>query len=192
MQSHRLGGSLLLVLLFCSHLLTAEDKPRDWRNEIYAGYSYLSSSFNAYSTFTGGGMNGWDAAFSSRLKGGLGIKVAAIGYYSTNNDAKEIEHSILVGPQYSKHFGKESAFVHGLVGLGFINSGAIPFDNSGPSSNATLAALAGGGLDSPISKRLAWRIEGDYLRTQFNSSSDQIHGLHGNFARVSTGLVFRF
>ena len=192
MHSPRLAALLLLVLLACSHSLTAEDKPHDWRNEFYGGYSFLSSSFNAYSTFTGGGMNGWDAAVTSRLSGHLGIKVGAIGYYSKNNDATEIEHSIVAGPQYSRHFGKESAFVHGLVGLGIINSGAIPYDNSKPSSNATLAALAGGGLDTPFSKRLAWRIEGDYMRTHFNSASDQIHGLHGNFARISTGVVFRF
>lgn len=88
--------------------------------------------------------------------------------------------------------GKESAFVHGLIGIGFINSGAIPYDLSSPSSNVVLATLAGGGLDTPISRRLAWRVEGDWLHSQYSSSSDQIHGLHGNFASISTGLVLRF
>lgn len=124
--------------------------------------------------------------------GGLGWKIAAAGYYGTNLGDKQIEHSLLVGPQYAKRFGRESAFVHGLIGVGFINSGAIPFDVSSPSSNGTLAVQAGGGVDTPMSRRIAWRAEGDYLHSQYSSNSDQIHGLHGNFASISTGLVWRF
>lgn len=183
---------LLLFLSSLSPLSFSQENPQGWKNEFYGGYSYLSSSFNAYANFSGTGLNGWAAAWTMHASGGLGLKFAALGYYGTNLGAMQIEHSLLVGPQYAKHFGRESAFVHGLIGVGFINSGAIPFDNSRPSSNVTLAALAGGGLDTPITPRLAWRLEGDYLHSQYSSGSDQIHGLHGNFAGFSTGLVWRF
>lgn len=183
---------LALILAFNCKLVVAEVHLFSAKNEVYAGYSYLSSSFNAYANFSGSGMSGWDAALAMPAFGGLSVKAAALGYYGTNLGASQHEHSFFVGPQYSIRFRKESVFAHGLVGLAHINDAAIPYDNSKPSSNFTFASMAGGGLDTRIAPHFAWRIEGDYLRSQFGSSSDQIHGLHGNFARVATGLVFRF
>ncbi len=183
--------SVVLIALFHFDHLCAQ-QPSAGRNEFYAGYGFLSSSFNAYANFSGTPMNGWDAALTMRGAGSLGLKISVLGIYGTNLGAMQIQHSVLVGPQWSRHVGKESLFVHGLVGMGFINSGAIPFDQSSPKSNVTFAALAGGGLDTALSHRIAWRLEGDYLRSQYESGSDQIHNLHGNFAHLSTGIVFRF
>jgi hypothetical protein len=122
----------------------------------------------------------------------LSISFEALGVYGTNLGASQIEHSLLIGPQWSRHAGKETLFVHGLAGIGFINRDAIPYDNSSASSNVTFAALAGGGLDTPITPHLAYRIEGDYLRSQYGSNSDQIHNLHGNFAHFTTGIMIHF
>jgi len=183
---------LLAMLLVCCPFPPAESGPHTGNIEVYAGYGFLLNSFNDYANFSGSPMNGWDAALTLHATHSLGVTVAALGLYGTNLGASQFEHNMLVGPQLSRHFGKESVFAHGLVGLGFINSGAIPYDNSGPSSNATFSALAGGGVDTPIAHRLAWRVEGDYLRSQYGSNSNQIHNLRGNFAHVSTGIVFRF
>lgn len=193
MIARRLSTVLVpVIILLHSHLLPAQDTSHSSSTQLYTGYTWLSNSFNTYSNFPHSGLNGWDAALTIHATGALGLKVAASGYYGTQLDASVFEHSILVGPQYTGHFRKESLFAHGLVGLGFINSGAIPFDNSSPSSNATVAVMAGGGLDSPISHRISWRLEGDFLYTHFNSNSDQIHGLASYFGRVSTGPVWRF
>lgn len=183
---------ILISLLFALRPLCAQEPSGAAKNEFYAGYGFLSNSFNSYANFSGAPMNGWDAALAVHANRRLGICFEALGLYGTNLGAFQIEHSLLIGPQWSHRVGKVSLFAHGLAGMGFINSGAIPFDNSSPSSNVTFAALAGGGIDTPISPRLAWRVEGDYLRSQYGSNSDQIHNLRGNFAHVTTGIVFRF
>ena len=162
------------------------------QKEFYAGYGFLSGSFNDYAEFSGSPMNGWDAAFKFYAPGSVGIKVSALGIYGSNAGAMQMEHSVLVGPQWTARAGRALIFLHGLVGIGFINSSAIPFDLGSAKPNTTVAALAGGGFDAPISHRVAWRIEGDYLHARFGSSSDQIHDLRGNFAHITTGPVFRF
>jgi hypothetical protein len=194
MSARRLWMALVLITsLFSVRQLCSQETSHGGEGELYAGYGFLSDSFNDYAEeFSATPMNGWDAAMTLHAKGTLSISVEAMGFYATNLDASQFEHTVLVGPQWSRRAGKESLFAHGLIGMGFINSGAIPFDNSSPSSNVTFAALAGGGLDTPISPHLAWRIEGDYLRCEFGSKSDQIHNLRGNFAHFTTGIVFRF
>jgi hypothetical protein len=193
MFARRIGIALVLItLLFSLRPLCSQERSHAWEEEWYAGYGFLSGSFNDYAEFSGTPMNGWDAALTVHAKGRLSLSFAALGFYATNLDASQFEHSLLVGPHWSRHAGKESLFVHGLIGMGFINSGAIPYDNSSPRSNVAFAVLAGGGLDTPISPHLAWRVEGDYLRSQYQSNSNQIHNLRGNFAHFTTGIVLRF
>jgi len=193
MPARRLWIALVLIpLLFSVRPSCSQEPSRDGEGEFYTGYGFLSNSFNDYSDFPATPINGWDAGMALRARGTLSISAEALGFYGTSLGASQFEHSLLIGPQWSRRTGKESLFVHGLVGIGFINSGAIPYDNSSPSSNLTFAALAGGGLDTPISTHLAWRIEADYLHSQYGSKSDQIHNLHGNFAHITTGIVFHF
>lgn len=184
---------LLMATLFSSRRSGAQEKSHAAKTEFYAGYGFLSNSFNDYAGFSGSPMNGWDASVTRHVASSLSLTFDALGLYGTSLFASQSEHSLLAGPQWTWHLARESAFVHGLVGIGHINKGAIPFDNSSPSSNGfTFAALAGGGIDTTLSHNLAWRIEGDYLRSQYGSNSDQIHNLRGNFAHFTTGLVFRF
>lgn len=193
MFDRRLCIALLLFgTLFSFHALSAQEKSASGKNEFYTGYGFLSNSFNNYAEFSGSPMNGWDFALTGHISGPFSFKIGALGMYGTNLGASQIEHSLLFGPQWTVHGTRESFFAHGLAGMGFINSGAIPFDNSRPSSIFTFAALAGGGVDTSLSHSLAWRVEGDYLRSQYGSKSDQIHNLRGNFAHLSTGLVIRF
>jgi hypothetical protein len=172
----------------------SSEAPAD-RNELFVGYTLLSNSFNATSGFSGNILNGWDAAFMFplALAERLGIQTDAFGYYGTSRSDPVREHNIVAGPQYWLHRGRTRIFVHGLVGLGYLNSGAMPFDTyHGPSSNWSFAALAGGGLDHNLTRHVALRLEGDMLHTNFTSPSDQIHGLPNFFGRFATGLVFRF
>jgi hypothetical protein len=159
---------------------------------MYAGYTYLSNSFNSYARFSSGGLNGWDAAASFPLIHGFAVKAEAFGYYGTSLGDSQVAHFVLAGGQFTKRFGKESAFVHGLAGIGHINNAALTLGGEGPSSNFSFAADAGAGLDTPIARRLAWRVEGSMLHSDFTAAGDQIHGLPNYFARFSTGIVWRF
>jgi hypothetical protein len=47
------------------------------------------------------------------------------------------------------------------------------------------AAAIGGGADYTITPRFGWRLQADYVRTQFFGNTQ-------NNVRASTGLVFRF
>ncbi len=162
------------------------------RNEIYAGYTYLSNSFNSHASFSGGGLNGWDAAASFPLIRGFGVKAESFGFYGSSLGDSQVAHFILAGGQYTRRFGKESGFVHGLAGIGHINDAALTLGGEGPSSNFSFAADAGVGLDTPIGRNLAWRVEGGILHSNFTAASNQIHGLPNYFARLSTGVAWRF
>lgn len=186
---------LLLTALGLPHCLVAQIEPGTnpiRGSELYGGYSYLSNSFNSHAGFSGGGLNGWDAAASFPMSHGLGAKVAAFGFYGNSLGDSQAAHFVLAGGQYTKRIGKESAFVHGLAGIGHINDQALTLGGEGPSSNFSFAADAGAGLDIPIKRRLAWRVEGGMLHSNFTAASNQIHSLPNYFARFSTGLVFRF
>jgi outer membrane immunogenic protein len=97
-----------------------------------------------------------------------------------------------VGPRYTFRFRGEklshySTFAQGLVGA------AHGFDSLFPASNGSLAGaanslavLAGGGLDIPMSRYIAIRaFQADYLRTQLpNNASDEQNSL-----RLGAGVV---
>jgi len=150
-QSRLIAASLVFPFLLCAYPLNLQPGPLPGKNQFYAGYTWLSNSFNNHADFPRGSMNGWDAAVTLRALGSLGVQIAGVGYYGNHRDAIQHEHNILVAPQFTRHLGTESEFVHGLIGLGFINSGAIAYDPSSLKSDATLSAICDGGLDTRIS-----------------------------------------
>lgn len=165
--------------------------------EIYGGYSLLSNSFNSHSyasgtNFRGPVLNGWAAAVNFPSRGRLGIKVEGLGFYGTSLGDPTHANFFLAGGQYSKGFGRESAYVHLLAGLGHINDQALTLGGEGPSSNISVAADGGGGIDTPLSRHIAWRVEGALLFAHFTAASNQIQGSPNYFGRFSTGMVLRF
>jgi hypothetical protein len=160
--------------------------------DIFGGYSLLSNSFNGHSSATSHvPLNGWDAAFSAPIRNALRFKADVSGYYGTSLGDPQRPVFILGGAQYSKHFGKETGFLEGLLGVGAINSSF--WGGQGSVSRATFAAVVGGGLDTPISQTLAFRVQGDLLHANFTiSDSNEIHGLPNYFGRFSAGLVWKF
>ena len=87
----------------------------------------------------------------------------------------------MAGPRLSVPVGKFTPFAEAMVGAAHIHTGGtLP----GP-SNTSFATALGGGLDYRLVGPIAARIEGDYLRTSFFSSTQN------NF-RLSVGVVFRF
>ena len=190
---------LLLTLMLLSpgiaeHLAAqaqSVDEANPGRKEFFAGYSFLSNSFNGHDSFASRQpLNGWELSFAAAVSRRLSFKVAADGYYGTSLESPQRPIFILGGAGYSKHFGKEAGFVEGLAGMGLLNSdwwgGAVP------GATRSFAGSVGGGLDTPLTKRLAFRVQAALLYANFTINDNQIRGLPNYFARISTGLVWRF
>ena len=101
------------------------------------------------------------------------------GYACSTFSADFIERNFLVGPRVSFHIKGFRPFAEVLVGGAHVNAGVYQgTDNS-------FAAAVGGGVDAKLTRRFSWRLQGDYLRTQF-------FGSRQDDGRIATGPVFRF
>jgi hypothetical protein len=167
------------------------DQANPERKEFFAGYSFLSNSFNGHSSFASHQpLNGWELSFAAPVSRRLSFKASANGYYGTSLGSPQRPIFILCGAAYSKHFGREVGFVEGLAGLGLLNKDW--WGGEVPGATKSFAGSAGGGLDTPLTKRLAFRVQGGLLYAHFTINDSQIHGLPNYFARISSGLVWRF
>jgi hypothetical protein len=186
----------LIALLCLSPTLSAQTETTD-RYQVYGGYTYLSNSFNGVPGARQP-LNGWDASVAFPAWHSLRFKIDAFGYIGTNLNAPQHVYFIMGGGQYGRHFGREFTYVEALVGDGGINSNWGANATSG--ETASFATLLGGGLDSPITRRLAFRIDAGYQWSNFALAPPptlpnipyRIPGLPNNFARISTGCVWRF
>jgi hypothetical protein len=170
------------------------------RYDLFGGYSFLSNSFARPSGETSlVPLNGWDAGLAfrawhqldaNRPWHRLGIKTDVSGYYGTSLNSPQRPIFLLVGPQYTWPLGKNSLFVEGQVGFGHMNNNWNPFNLA--ATDNSFAAFVGGGFDHPIASRLAFRVEGGMLYTNFSFSNDESLDFPNYFARISTGLVWHF
>jgi hypothetical protein len=185
---------LLLLASFPGHLVAqaqAVDEPRRGTNEVFTGYSFFSNSFNGHSTGASHQpLNGWEVSLDFPVSGRFNFVVDGSGYYGTSLGSPQHPIFVLCGVQFNRHFRKETAFLQGLGGLGHINSdfwGGLAH----PTTNSFVGS-GGGGLDTPISSRLAFRVKADFIYASFTIPDNQIHNQPNYFARISTGLVWRF
>ncbi len=191
-------STLLLSGLLLPATLTAQNTHSEasdpGKYDLFGGYSLLSNSFNGHNSATSHTpLNGWNAALSapvSRVSRGFGIKADVSGYYGTSLFSPQHPIFVLGGAQYSKHFGKETGYVEGLVGIGHLNKNW--WGGEGQGSTNSFTAAVGAGLDTPIARNLSFRVQGDLLHANFTIPNDEIHALPNYFARISTGLVWRF
>ena len=167
------------------------------RYQLYGGYTWLSNSFNG----TPGNrqpLNGFEASLAfpyvwHRLR----FKADTAFYRGTNQGAPQNGYFILGGWQYDQRFGRETLFGQVLAGNIGINQNWGP--NQVPGMTASFTLLTGGGLDTPISRRFAIRVGGDFVYENFalveslkNTTPYRVPGLPNFFGRVSTGLVWKF
>ena len=142
-------------------------------------------------------MNGWNASMGTPLWRFIRFNVDVSSYSGTNQGAQENVYYIMGGPLFTRRVGRETVFGEALMGDGGINRYWGP--QASPGETASFATLVGGGLDTPIARRLAIRVSGDYQWSNFqliNSVQSiepiQTPGLPDKFARISTGLVWSF
>jgi len=168
------------------------------RYQLYAGYSFLSNSLNGVSG-SQQPLNGYEIAFAIPPWHHLRYKMNVFQYRGTNQGAIEHPYFVMAGGQYGRNFRREYAFVEAMAGVGNVNQnwGA----NQTIGDTASFSALLGGGLDTPLSSRFAFRVQGDYQYAYFKQAATRnggtgvptyVPGLPTNFERISAGIVWRF
>jgi hypothetical protein len=166
------------------------------RFQLYGGYAFLNNSPNGLPGERQP-MNGWDAAIAVPQWRFIRFKVDVSSYRGSNQGAQQDTYYIMGGAQFTRRFGRESAFLEGFAGDGGVNRYWGP--NASPGETASFATLLGGGLDTPITRCLAFRVSGGFQWSNFQLINDVKHnipittpGIPNNFFRLSTGLVWGF
>ena len=165
-------------------------------HQLYGGYSFLSNSLNGLPG-SRQPLNGWDVQLAFPSWKNLRFKFDVSGYRGTNLGAPQQPLYLLGGGQYDIRLKRETVFVEGLAGEAGVNKNWGP--NNTVAATASFAAVFGGGLDIPLTRRFAFRINGGYQYSNFALKSPAPHlvpyrppGLPNNFFRISTGLVWKF
>jgi len=184
---------LTLAPFFCPLGLAAQSAgPPPY--EIYAGYTLLSNSFNGVPGARQP-LNGWDASVGLPPWHGLRVKIDVSHYSGTNLGAKQQALFIMGGGQYERTFHRERLFVEALFGDVGMNRYWGP--NALPGMTASFSTQLGGGLDTPLNRHFAIRVQGDYrysnlalIQSTSYTLPYRIPGLPQNFGSFSTGLVW--
>jgi len=184
--------SLIALLCLAAPLQAQQEKPD--RFQIFGGYSFLSNSLNGVPG-SQHPLNGWDTSVAFSQWHNLRFKIDVAGYRGTNAGTPQNTYSILGGAQFSKRIGRETIFADGLAGDGGAN-----LHWPGPSltgQTVSFVSFLGGGLDTRISRRIAFRVDGGYQYSYFALNTKalvpyRVPGLPVNFGRISTGLMFKF
>jgi opacity protein-like surface antigen len=162
---------------------------------IFFGYSFENASSSALDNIDRPNLQGWEGSLEGKLAPFFGIVTDFSGHYGsqsyvvpTPNGLETLsitghEYEVLFGPRVSVPIGKITPFGEFMVGLAHISTGGSGV--AGSPSNTSFATAVGGGIDYKIFRPVALRVEGDYIRTNFFSTSQ-------NNIRLSTGIVIRF
>jgi len=158
---------------------------------IFLGYSFENASASALDNLTRPNMQGWEGSLEGKLAPWVGLVTDISGHYGSqtfvaltpggpvNVSVTGHEYEVLFGPRVSVPVGKITPFGEFMIGLAHIGSGGtFP-------TNTSFATALGGGIDYRLFRPIDVRVEGDYVRTTFFSTTQ-------NNIRVSTGIVFRF
>ncbi|KAA6464878.1 hypothetical protein DYQ86_02675 [Acidobacteria bacterium AB60] len=185
-----------LVLLSCMPVLVSQEAAPPLRHEVYVGYTWLSNSFNGVPGARQS-LNGWDASLALGYWHGLRFKAETFSYRGTNLGAPQQPMFIMGGGQYGHRLGRETVFVEGLAGDVGMNRnwGA----NQSAGETASFATLLGGGIDVPLSRHFAARAGAGFIYENIALQGPRpdivpyrVPGLPNFFARLSTGMVWRF
>lgn len=185
--------SLIALLCLSSALHAQPEAPA--RYQIYGGYSYFSNSFNGVPG-SRQPLNGWDASMAFQPWHRLRFKLDTYAYRGTNLGAPQHALFIMGGGQYSWRVRREAVFVEGLMGEAGLNQNWGAGQTIG--YTASISTLAGGGLDTPLTRQIAFRVSAGFQYAYFNLGGPHIAipyrlpGMPTNFGRISSGLVWQF
>ncbi len=167
------------------------------RYQLYGGYSYQSNSFNGLPGYTQS-LNGWEVSFAfPQMWHGVRFKVDTTQYRGDNYGAPQHAYYILGGFQYGHKIGHETLFGELLAGDIGINQNWGP--NAHPGMTASFATVMGGGLDTPVSRRFAVRVGGDFIwenlaliQSVNQTVPYRVPGLPNFFGKANAGVVWKF
>jgi hypothetical protein len=154
---------------------------------LFFGYSY----YNTNLTGNRGRLNGWEGSLEGKIFPFIGIVGDFSGDYGSLSfpvfcgpgvcpqvSASAHIENVLFGPRFSVPVGKFRPFGEVMIGVAHANT-------NGFGSDTSFSTALGGGLDYRLIRLVAWRFEGDYVRTTL------FHGTQHN-ARISTGIAVHF
>jgi len=188
------GRYFVLIPLLCLASAAHAQSEATAHYQLYGGYTYLSNSFNGVPG-SHQPLNGWDAALAFSSWHGLRFKLETFEYRGTNLGAPQNAMFILAGWQYSRRLLRESLFAEGLAGEANLSKNWP--GNQLIGTPASFSTLLGGGVDTPIARHFAFRIDGGFNWSNFSLQSSYnvpypTPGLPHDFGRISTGLVWGF
>ena len=180
------------AILFMFAGLAAAQVPTS--GNVFFGYSYYSTNLSSFDRVN---TNGWEGSVEGKVAPFLGLVADFDGHYGSQTLAVPVEppcpssgcpvfsangnfseHNVLFGPRFSASVGKFRPFAEFEFGVGHVGANAA-------GASTSFATAFGGGLDYRLLRIIAWRFEGDYVRTRF-------FGVGQNNVRISTGIVLRF
>lgn len=188
----RLFSFIALTCLSCS-LHAQSARPGNYR--VYGGYTYLSNCLNGVPG-SRQPLNGWDVDGEFPSWHGLRFKLETYAYYGSNLGANQNLWYIMAGGQYNRKLGRETIFGEVLGGNG--NAANKDWVGTGTRGELnSLTELMGGGIDTPLTRHLAYRVNFGFQHQNFQALTPaligyQVPGTPNNFARISTGFLWKF
>jgi opacity protein-like surface antigen len=181
----RLPVVLAALLALAVPLAAAERQGTD----LFGGYSFAQiDNVNR---------NGGNAAVGFDLFGPIDGFVDASVHWGSSGSESLSDRTLMAGP--GARFGKRGGmvfFVRALAGLVRDRASIAVLEVDISESSSRFGVLVGGGLDFPISKKLALRAQGDYLWNDLApgiaSGSDSGEVGRSSGFRFSAGIVYRF
>ncbi len=188
------GRWITLLVFLCAALVSSAQSGDSSSYRLAGGVSYFSNSINGIPGARQA-LLGWQASMEAPAWRNLRFKLDYSAYTGTNLGAPQHPYFILAGWEYEYRLRRERLFAEALAGDSGLNGDWGP--HRSPGSSASFATLLGGGVDTPVSRHLAVRVEGGYQHTNFALYESaaykypyQLPGYPKNFARISTGLVW--
>jgi len=163
-------ASIALALLSFMMLPTAMSAQLIPHGNVYVGASYSDSDIVTANRM---GLKGWNASGEAIVLPHVGVVADVSGYYA----AGIRQYNFLFGPRLAVNVGRWRPFAQALFGIQRITLNG--------SSYRPFAVDFGGGVDYRLIKAFSWRVQGDYVHTNYLSAQQ-------NDVRGSTGVVFRF
>jgi opacity protein-like surface antigen len=181
-------GLVAFSLFFFATLASAQIPSAN----VFFGYSYMNTDLTSGNSIN---TNGWEASVEGKIIPFLGIVADFDAHYGSQSfpacvpgpgptcdvivNAGFVERNFLFGPRVSVTLGKIRPFGEVLIGAAHVNV------NQGIGTDNSFATAVGGGVDYKLIPHIAWRLQGDYVRSTLFSTTQ-------NNVRISTGIVARF
>jgi opacity protein-like surface antigen len=206
-SSHResriklLAQRFVILALLCFSAGVAAQQQAAPPLQVYGAYSMITNSFNGVPG-SQKGLNGMSAGIAGPPWRHLRFKLDFSEYRGTNLGDPQHSLFFMGGAQYDAMFHRERFYAEALLGEGTLNGNWFKADATGyayghTGMTASLAEFLGGGIDTPVSRHLAIRIEGGVQHSDFVPihpapvyTPYHLAGIPNYFPRFSVGMVW--